>query len=210
MGLEGFGFHTARQLFDLGNEVLAIDGNSDLVEEIADNVTQAVTGDCRDEKVLRSLGVADFDCAVVSFADGETNILVTSLLKQLGVKTVVTKSTSDLYTRVLLQVGADKVVFPEKDMGIKTAQNLASTHEILDFIELSDKLSLVELRLPEKWIGKDLVTLNVRREYGITVVAIKHGDTGAVEVSVDPRYAFREGDVLVVVGSNTDIAKVSG
>lgn len=208
IGLDSFGSHLARRLSELGNEVLAVDQRMELVEEIADDVTRAVTADCLDEKVLRTLEISDFDCAVVAMGDMEANILATSLLKHLGVRFVVSKSTSDLYTRVLTQVGADQVVFPEKDMGIKTAQNLSSSH-ILDFIELSDKFSLVELKLPPDWVGKSLASLDLRRTYGLNAVAIKHAGSGEVEVSVDPRYEFREGDVLAVVGANEDISRVS-
>lgn len=208
IGLGRFGISLSKRLAELGNEVLAIDDTMESVQDISDFVTQAVEADIMDENVLRSLGITDFDCVIVTVSkDVEVNILVTSMLKSMGVKYVVSKAVSELHARVLKQVGADKIVFPDKDMAVKLAQSLTAS-SVLDFIELSDKYAIVEVEIPASWIGKSLRQLNVRAVYGITVVALKNHKTDSIDVTPDSDYQFREGDILVVIGSNEDINKL--
>ena len=208
IGLGRFGTSLARRLSSLGNEVLAIDNDKEHVKFISDYVTQAVATDALDESALKSLGITEFDCVLVTISENvEASILITSMLKELGVKYVVSKAVTDLHAKVLRQVGADKVVFPDKDMAEKLAQNLTAS-SILDYIDLSDKYSIVEVETPKTWFGKSLKQLNVRAVYGVNIVALKNRYTDSINVSPHPDYIFAENDILVVIGSNDDINKL--
>jgi len=208
IGLGRFGKSLALRLSSLGNEVLAIDYNMENVQGVADYVTQSVATDALDESVLKSLGITEFDCVLVTISEKvESSILVTSMLKGMGVKYVVSKAVSDLHAKVLKQVGADKVVFPDKDMAEKLAQNLTASN-ILDYIDLSDKYSIVEVEAPKAFFGKSLKQLNIRAVYGVNVVAIKKRYSDVINVSPLPDYIFVEDDILVVIGTNEDINKL--
>ena len=209
IGLGRFGRSLAEKLGELGADVLAVDKNMAVVEDIGDFVTQAATGDCTDEKVLRTLGIKDFDCAVVAISENiEASIMITSALKSLGVGYIVSKAKSSLHAKVLRQIGADRVVFPEADFGEKLAQGLLSAN-ILDFIELSDKYAIMEIKMPESWAGKTLAELDIRKKYGINVVAVKEPETGFIDVSPNPAKPLEKDRLLVVIGANDDIKKLS-
>ena len=209
IGLGRFGSNLAKTLFSLGYEVLAIDENEENVQKISNFVTHAVIGDAKDENVLRSIGVRNFDCAVVAVSnDLESSVLISLMLKDMGVKYVVSKAQSDLHAKVLQKIGVDKIVFPVKDMGMKFAQSLAMNN-ILDYIELSDTYSIVEVIVPPKWVGKTLRDLDVRVNYGVNIIAIRHDVTKQIEVSPNPDNKLMEKDALVIIGSNQDISKIS-
>ena len=157
---------------------------------------------------MKALGITEFDCILVTISEKvESSILITSMLKGLGVKYVVSKAVTELHAKVLKQVGADKVVFPDKDMAEKLAQNLTAT-SILDYIDLSDKYSIVEVEAPKTFFGKSLKQLNIRAVYGVNVVAIKKRYSDDINVSPLPDYVFVENDILVVIGTNEDINKL--
>lgn len=209
VGLGRFGTAVACKLYELGNEVMAIDENAEQVQKISDRVTYAVVGDARDEEVLESLGVKDVDCAVVAIGENlAANILVTLNLKSLGVPQVICKAKDDQQRRALEKVGADRVLIPEREMGLKLAQNLTST-SVLDYIELSGRCGIVEMRTPAAWVGKNLRDINVRAKYGVTVIALRVGEE--LSVSLDPTVPLRDSDVLVILGENdrlTDVQKL--
>lgn len=207
IGLGRFGVSVATELYKMGHEVLAIDTDIERIEEIADNVTHAVCADATDEAELTALGLRNFDVAVIAIGgDIQASILVTMLCKELGVKYVLTKAKSDLHAKVLTRVGADKVVFPERDMGARTAYNLVSTN-ILDYIELSPDYSLVEISVPTLWEGQNMKELNLRVRYGINVMAIRH-PSGDISVAPQGTDMLEKNDVLVAIGSNNSIAKL--
>ncbi|MBZ4645041.1 MAG: trk/ktr system potassium uptake protein [Petroclostridium sp.] len=206
IGIGRFGRSVAKTLYELGNEVLAIDENEEIIQDISEYVTHAVAGDVTDENVLKSLGIRNFDVAVVAIGGNmESSILVTVLLKEMGVKYILAKAQSELHAKVLSRVGADRVIFPERDMGVRVAHNLVSTN-ILDYIELSPDYSIMEITAPEHWEGKTLKELNVRVRYGINIMAIKNG----TEINISPKAddVIRQDDVLVVIGSNDDLNKL--
>lgn len=208
IGLGSFGSTLAKSLSDMGHEVLAVDQDPVKVQNIANDVTQAMTADCRDADALKALGIQEFDNVVVALEDDfETNILVTLMLKDLNIKHITAKAENELYARVLRQMGVERIVFPDKDMGIKVAQSLSSNN-ILDYIELSDEFSIVETHVPRKWIGKSLRELNVRVNYGVTVVATRDEKTDRIDLSINPDRPFCETDVLVVIGANDNISKL--
>lgn len=206
VGLGRFGTALAVELSKLGNEVLAIDARPERVQAVADHVTRSVTGDARDPEVLRALGARNFDCAVVALAEnvGES-ALITMNLKDQGVPRVVSKANSAVHRKVLEKIGADLVVFPEQEMALRLAHNLANG-DILNFIDLSDEYSMVERRLPATWIGKTIVELDIRAKYHITIMAVRRD--GLMNIAPGGDFVFREGDTMVVLGGNYDIRKL--
>lgn len=208
LGVGRFGYSLARTLYNLGHDVLVVDSNEEVIQDIADHVTHAVVGDCVDEATLRSLGVRNFDVVVVAIGgDLQSGILATVILKDIGVRMVVAKAQSELHARVLQRVGADRVVFPERDMGIRVANNL-SAENILDHIELSPDYSIAEVQVPQKWVGKTLKALDVRAHFGITILACKNLNRPDIHVSPSADYELTENDVLVVLGRNEDLTRI--
>lgn len=206
LGMGRFGQSVAKTLYKLEYEVLAIDTNDEIVQHMTDYVTHAVVGDVTDESVLRALGIRNFDVAVVTIGgDIQASILVTLMLKEMGVKHIVAKAQSDIHGRVISKVGADRVISPEKDMGVRVAHNLVSSN-ILDYIELSPEYSIVEIQAPKKWINKSLIALNVRVHYGINIMAIKKGE----DINISPKAddVIEANDILVIIASNVDINKL--
>ena len=204
IGLGRFGTAVARELCELGNQVLVIDLDRDLVQDVADQVTHAVAADARDADVLRSLGVSEYDCAVVAIGDDVgSSALVTLRLKEAGVPQVVCKAQSHVHKRLLEEIGADHVVFPEHEMGIKAAQGLARSN-ILNFIELSPDYAIVEVDLPGGWEGHSIRELDIRAKFGVNVIALRQGQ----EINVAPgaECVLSEGDKLIVLGRDEDIA----
>ncbi|MDD4125439.1 MAG: TrkA family potassium uptake protein [Eubacteriales bacterium] len=207
IGLGSFGSNLALTLMKNRSQVLVIDNNEDKVDALADRVTNAVCGDPTNESVLRAAGVTSYDCCVVCLSDSMENAtLVTLMLKEMGIKKVVARASSDLHKKVLLKVGADMVVFPEQDMGKKLASNLTKT-DVFEYINLSDKFSIMELKAPKKWIGKPITELNIRQKYGVNVIAMKDQDDNLI-IFTDPNKPIKEGQVMVIIGSNSDLARI--
>lgn len=206
IGCGRFGSSVAKTLYNLGHEVLAIDTHEDIIQDISDSVTHAVQADATDENVLKSLGIRNFDVAVITIgSDIQSSIIVTLMVKEMGVKHVVAKAQNELHAKVLYKIGADRVVFPERDMGNRVAHNLVSSN-ILDYIELAPDYSIVEVSALEEWEGKTLKQIDMRARYGINVMAIKQGN----DINISPHASDTIGkeDVLVVVGNNEDIKKI--
>ncbi|MCL6638246.1 MAG: TrkA family potassium uptake protein [Firmicutes bacterium] len=200
IGLGRFGTSVALTLSKMGYDVLAVDTNEDKVNGIIEYVTHAVQVDAMDEQALKALGIRNFDVVIVAIGqDIQTNILVTVMLKEMGVKNVVSKAVTALHGKVLERVGADKVVFPERDMGVRVAHALVSRN-IMDQISLSPDYSIVELVAPAEFVGKSLAESAVRMKHGVTVLAIRRGSE--VIISPGAGQTVRDGDVLVVIGRN--------
>ena len=198
VGLGRFGSEVARQLYKCGCEVLALDVKSELVQQIAPDVTHAAVGDCQDKEVLKMLGAKDFDCAVVAIGDDlAASVLVTMNLKELGVPYLVCKAHDDVHRRVLEKLGADRVVIPEQENAARLAKGLSSPN-LLDYIELSDEYSIIELPAPKSWEGKNLKELNVRAKLGVNILAVRRD--GKMDVSPAADFTFQSGDVVVVLG----------
>ena len=198
VGLGRFGSETARQLSRLGCEVLAIDLKSELIQQIANDVTHAVVGDSRDKEVLRTLGVGEFDCAIIAIGDDlATSVLVTMNMKELGVPYLVCKAHDDTHRRVLEKLGANRVVIPEQENAARLARSLSSTN-LLDYIELSEDYSIVELPAPRSWVGKTLKELDVRAKLGVNILAVRRD--GKMDVSPASDLDFQDGDIIVVLG----------
>ncbi len=206
IGCGRFGTSVAKTLYTLGNEVMIIDTNEEVINKISDYVTYAVQGDASDEKTLKSLGVRNFDVAVIAMgADIQSSILISIMLKEMGVKKIVAKAQNDLHARVLSKIGVDKIVFPERDMGVKIAQSLISSN-IMDYIELSPEYSVVEINVLDEWVGKTLIELDMRSKYGINIMAIKKDSF--IDVSPDASHKMEKNSMLIVIGHNKDIKKL--
>jgi trk system potassium uptake protein TrkA len=207
IGCGRFGTSVANKLTEFGSEVMVIDKNEDIIQQLSDTVTYAVQADPTDENTLKSLGIRNFDVAIVAIGeDIQASILVTLMIKELGVKQIIAKAQNDLHAKVLYRIGADRVVFPEREMGIRVAKNLISEN-VLDFIELAPEYSIVEVIALEEWIGKSLKELNIRARHGINVMAIKNGLN--ININVDADEVIKKGDILVVIGHNDDINKLN-
>ena len=200
IGLGRFGKTLARQLCALGGQVLAIDVHSDLVQQVANDVTHAVVGDAQDNEVLRALGVRDFDCAIIAIGgDLAASVLTTMNLKELGVPYIICKAHDDTHRRVLEKLGVDRVIIPEQENAQRLARSLNS-HNVLDYIELSEEYGILEIPAPKTWVGKTLKELNVRAKLGVNIIAVESGETTNVSPSAD--YRIQVGDVMVVLGEN--------
>ncbi|HRX07945.1 MAG TPA: TrkA family potassium uptake protein [Candidatus Limiplasma sp.] len=208
LGMGLFGSSLAKALHDLGHEVLAVDADADLVEAIAPHVTQAVQIDATDEAALQELGVRNFDAVIVSIGKNlRDSILVCVIIKELGVPYLIAKATDEIHAKVLRKIGVDKVVFPERDMGIRVAKSLI-TPNVLEMMEFSGDYRLIEIILPAKWVGSSIIEVDVRRRFGISILAIQRD--GQFVVSPSPDEVFQTGDILLVLGQKDDIASISG
>lgn len=207
IGLGNFGTSVAHTLAENGHDVLAIDNNEDLVEEASEYVTHAINADVTNEEVLKSLDIKSFDAAIVAIGvDIQSSILATVMLKELGAKYILAKAQNDLHSKTLYKVGADRVVFVERDMGIRIAHNLIMNN-IIDMIELSSSFSIAELQPLPSWIGKTLNELQMRSKHGINVVAIKKEDS--IDTSPTAESQIDNGDMLLVFGHNKNLSKLN-
>jgi len=204
IGLGRFGASLARELHQLGLEVLGIDRDEERVAEMSPYLTHAVVADAIDEGALRSLGLRNFDCGVVGIgSDVQTSIMTAILLKDIGVKTVVAKAVSKIHGKVLDKIGVDRVVFPERDMGIRVAHQLG-TPNLLDYIELSQEYTIAELAATPQIAGQALREINPRARFGASVVAL-FNRTGRVIIAPEADAIVEAEDVLVVIGTNGQI-----
>lgn len=203
IGMGRFGSSVAKTLFNLGYEVLAVDSNENRAQEVVSMVTHAVTADSTDEEALRALGISNFDVVVVAIGlDIQSSILTTLILKDLGVPMLIVKAQNDLHGKVLKKIGADKVIFPERDMGLRVAHHMISPN-ILDYIELSEDHSIVEIQILPSMVGKNLRQLDIRAKTRCNVMAIKTGHH--MNIAPHATDTIKENDILVVVGKNDDL-----
>ena len=200
LGLGKFGMSVARSLMRDGGEVLVADNSEEVINQISGEVTYAMTCDLTNADAIRDLGISNFDVVVVCMAQSfEASVMCVVVAKELGVPYVMAKAKNELHATVLEKIGADSVIFPEKEMGMRVARNLMSAN-FTDWIALSPDYSLVETEVPEKWVGRTLLELDVRKTYDVIVVGIKMGDK--VEVNPDPKEQLKEGNVLILIGAN--------
>lgn len=208
-GLDAFGQTLAISLEQSGHQVMIIDDDEEAVRKIADITTDAIIGDPMSESVLRKAGVASFDTAVISFP-GEINntILLTMMLKDLGVGRVVARASSELDCKVLEKIGVDTIVFPERDMGEKLAHTL-DKQDVFEYLRYSEDYSIVEKKVPADWVGKTMIELDLRRKYSINIIAINEDGSGKINIAPLPDRCFLEGDVVTLIGSNKNINKLT-
>lgn len=203
IGLGRFGSSVAKELVRLGHEVLGVDKSVQVVDEMSQCLTHTLAADTTDEEALRSIGIRNVDCVVVAIGDDiQASILTSILLKDLGVNTVVTKAVSPLHGKVLKRIGIDRVIYPERDMGVRVANQLVSPN-LLDYIELSENYTIAELSATRKISGRSLKELDTRARYGCTIVAINKEDDVVIAPTADD--VLEQGDVMVVIGKNEQI-----
>lgn len=206
IGLGRFGSRIAKKLYSMNCEVLAVDIDNEKVQQIADDVTQAVSGDAQDNDVLRALGVRNYDCAIVCIATNiSASTIITMNLKELDVPYICAKAQSPMHKRILEKLGADSVVIPEQEMADRLAKKLVEP-SILDVIEISEDYSLVEEQAPEAWFTKSIKELSVRARLGINIIAVKNGKD--INIAPGGDYVVKKGDVLVIIGRDDALAKL--
>lgn len=206
LGLSRFGASVARALTNMGVEVMGVDKNPDKVADLAHDITHAVQANILDDDALDSLGLRNFDVVVLSIKDVEISCIATMALKDHGAVKIVAQAGGEAHGKILERIGADKVIMPEKDMGIRLARSLSSNN-LIDYMELSAKHSLMELEAIDEWVGRTLKQSNIRNRYKINVVAIRSGKVLRVAPGSDD--IIHDGDVLVVIGENTDLERVN-
>lgn len=205
IGLGRFGSSICKELSEEGMNVLAIDIDEQKVNEFKNIASFAVIADATDEQALKDIGIKNIDHVIVAIGDNiQASILTTVILSEMGVKKITVKAQNDYHEKILQKIGAHQVVHPERDMGRRLAHSLISSN-ILDYIELSEEHSIVEVIASRKMVGKSLVELNIRAKYGCNIVAVKRGDE--IIVSPDAQFSFKENDVLIVIGRDDDISK---
>lgn len=206
IGLGRFGTSVAKTLYKLGHDVLAVDANEERVQDISEYVTHAIQTDVTDEENLKSLGINNFDVAIIGIGvDMQDSVMITLLAKEIGIKYVIAKANSELHAKILYKIGADKVIFPERDTGVRVAQDIVGSN-ILDYIELSSEYSLAEVMAINEWHDKTLEELHMRTKYGINVVAIKRKDD--IDIAPSSQYKIIKGDVIVAIGKYKNLNKL--
>ena len=205
-GLGRYGLAVARELVAGGAEVLAIDRSESIVNSLAAEIPLCKCADVTDGDTLRQLDIGSFDTVIIAMAGSlEATVLSTMLCKELGVKTVIAKCYNETHQKILSRVGADQVVFPETESGVRLAKNLLSAG-FVDLLELSRDVSMVEVSVQPEWVGKSLMELNLRRKYGINIVAIREG--GTVSVTIDPEKPLSKEARLLVIGNTARMGKL--
>lgn len=204
-GLGSFGESVAVALQELGCEVVVVDNHMERIEDISPYVSYAVQADIEDPEVIRSLGARNLDGVVVAVADDmEASIMATLVSKEIGVPYVLAKAKNELHAKVLKKIGADSIIFPEKEIGQSVARNLVSG-EFVDWISLSPDYSITEIQVPEKWIGKSLSEIDVRRTRDVNVVGVRIGEK--IQVTIDPEEPLQKEMMLIMIGSNEALEK---
>ncbi len=209
IGLGKFGVSVALNYSKRGGNVLAIDKDEAKVQDVADFVTCAIKADVTDPDVVNKLGLEKMDVVIVALTDSlEASVMVTILSKEMGVPHVIVKAQSDIHAKVLEKVGADKIIFPEKEMGMRIARNMAA-NSMADIVEIGDDFSIVEAEVPQNWIGKNLIELNPRKKFGFNVIAKKTGKDGErIEANLEPTIPFAAGEHIIVIGRNDKLDDV--
>ena len=205
-GLGRYGTAVARELVDNGMEVIAVDTKQNVVNDAAAYLPMCKCADVTDIEVIKRLGIAEIDTVVVCMASNlEASVMAVNLCKEVGVKTVIAKCANEMQRKILLRVGADIVVFPEKESGIRLAKNMLSSG-FIDMLSLSKDVSIVEIDVKDEWVGKNLIELNLRRKYDFNVVAIRTGEK--VNATVDPTLPLEKEMVLIVIANNKKLSRM--
>ena len=205
IGLGRYGTHVARELSELNHDVLAVDRNEERINGSMQYVTSAQIGDSTNEEFLRSLGVDNFDVCIVTIGkDFQSSLETTSLLKELGGKLVVSRASADVQEKFLLRNGADEVVYPEKQLAKWTSIRYTAEH-ILDYVELDAEHSIFEVAIPEKWIGRKVGEIDIRRKYKINILATKVN--GKMDLAVTPETVLAANKTMLVFGEDKDLQK---
>ena len=206
-GLGRYGIAVARELVENGMEVIAVDSEQKIVNDAAAYLPVCKCADVTDLEVISRLGIGNVDTVIICMAsDLEASVMAVTLCKEVGVKTVIAKCANEMHQKILLRVGADQVVFPENESGIRLAKNLLSSG-FIDMISLSKDVSMVEIDVRDEWVGKNLIELNLRKKYSFNVVAVRKGER--VDVNINPEQALEQGMTLIVIANTAKLKKLS-
>ena len=205
-GMGRFGISVAVTLEKMGYDVMAMDIDEEVVQDLSDTLGYVVCADCSDEKNLVAIGAGNADIAVVSVGDLSASLMTTLLLKEMGVKKIVVKALDPIHGKMLQKIGADKIIYSEKEMGVRVAHNLISPG-IVDYIEMENNITILSIHVPQEWVNKSLIDTDVRRKYNITVVAIKRG--GDMFVNPRPDMNMKEQDMLIILGDSESVKRVT-
>ncbi len=204
IGMGAFGIHLALKMSDLKNDVMIVDKDASIIDEMSSLVTDAQIGDCTKEDVLKALGVSNFDICFVTIGDNfQSSLEITSLLKDLGAKHVISKSSRDIQAKFLLRNGADEVVYPDKDMAEKLATR-CSANNVLDYFSITKEYSIFETPIIQDWIGQSIENINVRKKHHINILLIKNGNDITMPKA---DYTFRKNDNLIIIGKSEEVQK---
>ncbi len=205
-GLGRYGLAVAKELVENGMEVIAVDVDEKIVNEAAAYLPVCKCADVTEAEVISRLGIGNIDTVIVCMASNlESSVMAITLCKEAGVKTVIAKCSNEMQQKILLRVGADQVVFPENESGVRLAKNLLSSG-FIDMLSLSHDVSIVEIDVKNEWCGKNLIELNLRKKYGFNIVAIKTGEN--VNVNVNPEHVLDEETTLIVIANTTKLGKL--
>ncbi len=205
-GLGRYGLAVAKELVDNGKEVVAVDYNQKIINDVASYIPICMCADVTDEEVISRLGIGGIDTVIVCMANNlEASVMAITLCKEAGVKNVIAKCANEMHQKILLNVGADQVVFPEKESGTRLAKNLLSSG-FIDMVSLSKDVSIIEIDVKKEWFGKNLIELNLRKNYGLNIVAIKKDDI--VSVDINPEIVLDNEMTLIVIANTTKLEKL--
>ena len=205
-GLGRYGIAVARELVSNNMEVIAVDTDERIVNAAADELPICKCADVTDPDVIRQLGISNVDVVIIAMANNlEASVMAVTLCKEIGVKTVIAKAGNEMHQKILTRVGADSVVFPENESGIRLAKNLLSSG-FVDMVSLAKNVSMIELDIKPEWVGKNLIELNLRKKYSINVVAMRKEDS--VSVDIDPHAPLRAEDKLIVIAHTEKLSRL--
>lgn len=206
LGLGRYGRAVAEELVNNGAEVLAVDIDQNNVNNAIEAIPVCKCADITDPEAIKRLGISNIDVVIIAMANNlEASVMAVTLCKEAGVKTVIVKCGNEIHQKILSRVGADKVIFPEKESGIRLAKNLL-TSGFAEMIELSDNVSMIEIGVKDEWVGKSLVELSLRRKYSINVVAIRNEDK--ITTAIDPALPLEKGMELIVIANTSKLQKL--
>lgn len=206
-GLGRYGLAVAKELVKNGADVLGVDIDENIVNSAIADIPFCKCADITDAEVLRQLGISNIDVVIIAMATNlEANVMAVMLCKEMGVKTIIAKCSDSMQAKILLKVGADKTIIPERESGVRLAKNMLSSG-FVDVVELSDDVSLLEFEIKEEWLGKNLIELNLRKKYGINVIAIKQGEK--VMIDFDPKLPLSEDMQLVIIANTSKLEKLN-
>lgn len=204
-GLGRYGTAVAKELVENGMEVVAVDAEQKIVNDAAAYLPVCKCADVTDSEVISRLGISNIDTVIVCMASNlEASVMAVTLCKEAGVKNIIAKCANETHQKILLRVGADKVVFPENESGIRLAKNLLSSG-FIDMISLSSDVSMVEIDVKDEWCGKNLIELNFRKKYGFNIVAVKKGKS--INININPEQPLEDETTLIVIANTTKLGK---
>ncbi|MBN2072329.1 MAG: TrkA family potassium uptake protein [Actinobacteria bacterium] len=208
IGLGRFGTSVANTLTEAGHSVVGIDNSEDRIQRVSEQISDVIKCDATDADILESMGISDYEAVIVCIGEKyiQNSILVTLLLKEKGAQKIIAKAGTKTQGRVLSKVGADIIVYPEKDMGERVARSLISGN-LIDFLQVSDDVSIIEIPTPDILVGKNLIELNLRHKHGVTIISIKNRNNQII-APPDVNYRFAKDDILTVIGDNKQLKKL--